>query len=147
MQKQKGERVVGERFRKTIILTLYIFATLLILVGYFVPIFRLIILKEDSSQLINWMSWFSVGLSLISLILGVFSIVLSSKDQKQSKSALDKIINLQSQIKTELREVRIITNNIQYGQISIFEKAFNVLLQNFVGTKKSWAQDSTGKND
>lgn len=70
---------------------------------------RIIILKEDLPELSSWLSWFSAGLSVISLLLGIFSIVFSSKDGKQVEDTLKSVSDIQQEMKVTISEIKSIS--------------------------------------
>ncbi len=100
---------MGKILKAVIQWTLYCFFVLLLFVGFIVPMWRIIILKEDLPELSSWLSWFSAGLSVISLLLGIFSIVFSSKDGKQVEDTLKSVSDIQQEMKVTISEIKSIS--------------------------------------
>lgn len=138
---------MSEKLKSVVFWTIYLFCVVLLLIGYIIPIYRLIVLKEKSETLVNLMNWSSIGLSLLSLALGVISISVSSRDEKESTHSLNSILEIQQESKKTLAEIKSISENIKSSQEQVIAESFASLISTVQNAGAIWARDNTGKKE
>ena len=135
------------RFKLVVQWTIYIISTSLIFIGYIVPLFRYLVLKEPLSDVLTFMNWIGVALTFTSLILAVFSMAYSSKDSKKSIETLESIKSIQQESINNLADIKRLSEGIVRFQEGTLNNLVSAFINNRSGTKEfkkdSWSPDNS----
>ena len=146
-----GAIVVGKVLKAAILWSIYLILLVLIVIGFIIPIFQGVVLGTVSEDIKTWMNWVGIGLSVVSLVLGIVSMVFSSQDGKQSKVALSEIRGIQQDAQTTLNEIKTISKMIRISQEGVVERLLTAVLSsgtyNGGNGGNNWRPDSTGSNE
>lgn len=132
--------------------TLYIACVAIIVIGYFVPLVRVVLLKDTSADLSQWLTVSGIGLSVFSLILGAFSNHESSKGSKESVELLKGIQSTQTQSIATMTRIMTLAEHIDEGQKSVSNRLWDIHAVVEMSGQKSigagqWPHDPTGAKE